>query len=234
MKIAILETGIPPEGLEAQWGRYTHMLMRLAGEDEHVFTVFDAQAGVLPGLSPAFDAVIVTGSPAGVYDDLPWIAPLRDWLRAAKGRTRLLGVCFGHQIMAEAFGGRVEKSANGWGLGLHRYDVVAHRPWMGAEPPAEVAIPVSHQDQVVEQPPASTVLARSRFTPFAALAYEDQPAISFQFHPEFEPDYCARLIDRRIRLNQVRGEHAELAIESLKADNDRATVTAWVRAFLAA
>lgn len=233
MKIAILETGIPPEGLETKYGRYTHMLMRLAGEDEHEFTVFDSQKAEFPAVPSAFEAVIVTGSPAGVYEDLPWIEPLKAWLRGAKGETKLIGVCFGHQIMAEAFGGRVEKSANGWGLGLHRYDVVVHRDWMGAEPPEEVAIPVSHQDQVVEQPPASTVIARSRFTPFAALAYDDQPAISFQFHPEFEPDYAAKLIERRIRLGQVRGEHAELALESLQAENDRPVVTAWVRAFLA-
>lgn len=233
MKIAILETGVPPEGLEAQYGTYVQMFHRLVGEHEHAFTTYEAQAGELPDDPAAYDAVMVTGSPAGVYEDHAWIEPLKAFLRRAKGRTRLVGICFGHQIMAEAFGGRVEKSKNGWGLGLHRYDVCEHRPWMGAEPPAEIAIPVSHQDQVVEQPPASTVIACSRFTPHAALAYDDQPAISFQFHPEFDPAYAARLIERRIRLQQVTGEHAELALESLHGADDRPIVAAWVRAFLA-
>lgn len=233
MKIAILETGVPPEGLEATYGSYADMFVTLAGA-EHDFTVFDAQACAFPEQPAAFNAVMVTGSPAGAYEPLPWIEPLKGFLREAKGNTRLLGICFGHQIMAEAFGGRVEKSANGWGLGLHRYDVCETRAWMGEAPPSEVAIPVSHQDQVVEQPPHSTVIACSRFTPYAALAYDDQSAISFQFHPEFEPEYAARLIERRIRLGQVRGEHAELALESLHGSNDRPVVEGWVRRFLAA
>lgn len=233
MKIAILETGVPPEGLEAQYGTYVDMFHRLVGEHDHEFATYDAQACAFPEDPSAYEAIMVTGSPAGAYELLPWIEPLKAFLREAKGRTKLIGICFGHQIMAEAFGGRVEKSQNGWGLGLHRYEVVRHRPWMGAEPPSEIAIPVSHQDQVVDQPPNSTVIAASRFTPFAGLAYDDQEAISFQFHPEFEPEYAARLIERRIRLGQVRGEHAELAFESLHLENDRPIVAAWVRAFLA-
>ncbi len=233
MTIAILETGVPPDGLEQAFGRYTDMLMRLVGGEPGAFQVFDAQACRFPEDASAWEAVIVTGSPAGAYDPLPWIGPLKAFLRGAAGRTRLIGVCFGHQIMAEAFGGRVEKSDKGWGIGLHRYDVCEARPWMGDAPPAEIAIPVSHQDQVVEQPPGSTVIARSRFTPFAALAYDAHPSISFQFHPEFEPAYAARLIERRIRLGQVTGEHAELALESLHGPDDRPVVEGWVRRFLA-
>jgi len=232
MKIAILETGVPPEGLEREFGSYADMFMGLAGRDGRDYRVFDAQACEFPDDLDPWDAVMVTGSPAGAYDTLPWIEPLKTFLRGAKGRTRLVGVCFGHQIMAEAFGGRVEKSDRGWGVGLHRYDVCQARPWMGETAPAEIAVPVSHQDQVVAQPPASTVIAASRFTPFAALAYDDQPAISFQFHPEFEPDYAARLIERRIRLGQVTGEYAELALESLHGPNDRPVVEGWVRRFL--
>lgn len=232
MKIAILETGTPPEGLEARFGSYPQMFMGMAGRGGRTFEVFDAQACVFPVDPAAWDAVMVTGSPAGAYDPLPWIEPLKGFLREAKGQTRLVGVCFGHQIMAEAFGGQVTKSENGWGIGLHRYDVVASRPWMGEEPPAEISIPVSHQDQVVEQPPASTVLARSRFTPFAALAYDDQPAISFQFHPEFDPAYAAALIERRVRLGQVEEEYAGLALQTLEGANDRALVERWVRGFL--
>jgi len=233
MKIAILETGVPPEGLESEFGRYTDMFMTLASREAHAYAVFDAQSCVFPDDPGAWDAVMVTGSPAGAYDPLPWIEPLKAFLRKAKGRTRLVGVCFGHQIMAEAFGGRVEKSDKGWGIGLHTYDVRARRPWMGEAAPEEVAIPVSHQDQVVAQPPNTTVIACSRFTPFAALAYDDQPAISFQFHPEFEPAYAARLIERRIRLGHVEEEYAELALETLEGPNDRDVVEGWVRRFLA-
>src|SRR3954453_16257933 len=93
------------------------------------------------------------------------------------------GICFGHQIMAEALGGHVEKSSKGWGAGLHRYSVVRSEPW--TDPVAEIAAPASHQDQVVVQPPNTDIIATSIFTKYAALAWTDRPAISFQFHPEF-------------------------------------------------
>ena len=136
-----------------------------------------------PGCFPEANghgAYLVTGSPAGVYDPLPWIEPLQDFIRGVS-HAKMVGVCFGHQVMAEALGGHVIKSPKGWGTGLQRYDIVHAEPWLDGE--REVAIPASHQDQVVRQPPNTEVVARSDFTPFAALAWTDRPAISFQFHP---------------------------------------------------
>ena len=104
---------------------------------------FDAVNGPLPDVG-AFDGVMITGSPAGVYDDLPWIPRLLDWIRSARGRTRLVGICFGHQAMAQALGGHVEKSERGWGVGLHTYGVTGQEPWMGAAatiPTTKIAIP---------------------------------------------------------------------------------------------
>src|ERR1044072_5407553 len=116
MNLAILETGTPPEPLIAEYGRYPAMFEALLGMKA---ASYDAPAGALPPDVGRHDAYLVTGSPAGVYDELPWIAKLKTFLQAAKGRARLVGICFGHQIMAEAFGGRVEESARGRGGGLH-------------------------------------------------------------------------------------------------------------------
>ena len=225
MRIGILETGRPPAELEPAFGRYDAMFRRLLG-DCHDFTTHDVAGGQYPDRPEEEDAYIVTGSPAGVYDPLPWIAPLTRFLQQAKGRAKLVGICFGHQIMAEAFGGRVEKSERGWGVGLHRYDVAEQAPWM--DPVPSFAIPVSHQDQIVVQPPASRVLARSAFTPFGMLAYEDQPAISLQCHPEFGRGFAEALIDsRRDRLPDP-----DAAIESLRQPDDRLLVASWIRRFL--
>jgi GMP synthase-like glutamine amidotransferase len=225
MNLAILETGTPPPALEQRFGRYPAMFEALLGLEA---STYDVAAGALPPDVGRHDAYLVTGSPAGVYDDLPWIPKLATFLRAAKGQARLAGICFGHQIMAEAFGGRVEKSARGWGAGLHSYPIVA-RPWWMDDVPL-VTAPASHQDQVVRQPPGAEVTASSPFTPYAGLAWIDGSAISFQFHPEFSPDFAKALIAERYD----RVPDPEAAIASLDAPNDNARVGEWIRRFLTA
>jgi GMP synthase-like glutamine amidotransferase len=225
MKIAVLETGVPPDPLADEFGSYPDMFARLLGPG-YTLETFDVEKGDLPDLV-AHDVYLITGSPAGVYEPLPWIAPLLEFIRSA-GEAKMIGVCFGHQAMAQALGGEVIKSPKGWGAGLQRYDVVHPQPWTNGE--REVAIPASHQDQVVVQPPGTSVVARSDFTPFAALAWADRPAISFQFHPEFSPAYAKALIERRYdRVNDAAG-----AIASLDAPNDNGRVAAWMRRFLEA
>jgi GMP synthase-like glutamine amidotransferase len=223
MTLAILETGAPPEPLIERFGRYPAMFEDLLGIQA---TTYDVAAGNLPGDVGRHSAYLVTGSPAGVYEDLPWIPKLKTFLRAAHKRARLVGICFGHQIMAEALGGRVEKSARGWGVGLHTYPVVRHEAWM--DNVSLVSVPASHQDQVVEQPPGAEVIASSLFTPYAALAWRDGPAISFQFHPEFDPAYAKALIAER----HDRTPDPEAAIASLDAPNDNQRVGEWIRRFL--
>ena len=225
MKIAVLETGVPPEPLGQEYGSYPDMFARLLGPGYELET-YDAQAGQLP-LADGYGAYLVTGSPAGVYDPYPWIAPLMEFIRGAKD-AKMIGVCFGHQVMAEALGGQVIKSPKGWGAGLQRYEIVHREPWLDGE--REVAIPASHQDQVVRQPPNTEVVARSDFTPFASLAWTDRQAISFQFHPEFSPAYAKALIEKRYdRVNEP-----DAALASLDAPNDNDRVGGWIRCFLEA
>jgi GMP synthase-like glutamine amidotransferase len=160
-----------------------------------------------------------------VYEDLPWIAPLMEFIRAARD-SRMIGVCFGHQVMAEALGGHVVKSDKGWGAGLHSYRVTHAEPWL--EGAGQVSIPASHQDQVVIQPPHTEIVAASDFTPCAALAWTDRTAISFQFHPEFSPEFAKALIAERYD----RVPNPDAAIASLDAPNDNARVGGWIRRFL--
>jgi GMP synthase-like glutamine amidotransferase len=224
MKLAILTTGHPPGDLEDSYGDYSGMFGALLGDGFEIES-FDVQRGKLPEAA-AHDAYLITGSPAGVYDPLPWIAPLMEFIRSAD-RAKMVGVCFGHQVMAEALGGHVEKSDKGWGAGLHRYDVDIVEPWM--EPRASsIAIPASHQDQVVVQPPHTEVTVSSAFTPFAALAWTDRPAISFQFHPEFSAAFAKALIEKR----HDAIPNPDAAIASLDAPNDGAVVGGWIRRFL--
>jgi GMP synthase-like glutamine amidotransferase len=225
MKVAILETGKPPGTLAEQFGDYPAMFARLLGPGFETES-FDVEAGELPDAA-AHGACLITGSPAGVYEPLPWIAPLQAFIRSARD-SKMVGICFGHQVMAEALGGHVEKSNKGWGAGLHRYAVVRPEPWIDSA--GTIAVPASHQDQVVIQPPNTEVVAASDFTPFAGLAWTDRPAISFQFHPEFSPEFAKALIEKRYDI--VRDPPA--AIASLDAPNDNERVAGWIRNFLEA
>ncbi len=229
MKIGLLETGNPPGDLAETYGGYGAMFETLLGGG-HTYRTYDVQKGELPADPAENDAYVITGSAAGVYDPLPWIEPLKAFLRQAKGETPLVGVCFGHQIMAEAFGGKAEKSDKGWGVGLQAYEVSDHAPWM--DDAHHVAVPGSHQDQVTALPPGARVLAGSAFTPYGVLAYDDARAISMQFHPEFTPDYAKALIEAR-RGTRFTDEQADAAIASLSASNDRDRMADWIGRFLA-
>jgi GMP synthase-like glutamine amidotransferase len=223
MKLAILETGRPPGDLPARFGDYPDMFARMLGPEFEIES-FDVAAGCMPN-GGDHEACLITGSPAGVYEDLPWIEGLLEFIRSASDR-KMVGICFGHQAMAEALGGKVEKSAKGWGAGLHHYRVDDAAPWMDSR--ADVAAPASHQDQVVVLPPHTRIVVSSEFTPYAGLAWTDRPAISFQFHPEFEPAFAKALIAERYD----RVPDPDAAIASLDGSNDNNRIAEWIRRFL--
>ena len=225
MKVAILETGRPPGDLADEFGDYPQMFAQLLGDGFEI-EKFNVEAGILPDPS-AHGAYLITGSPAGVYEPLDWIEPLKQFIREAS-HSKMVGVCFGHQVMAQALGGHVEKSEKGWGVGLHRYSILRSEPWIDGK--GSVAVPASHQDQVVLQPPHTEIIAASGFTPFAALAWTNRPAVSFQFHPEFSPGFAKALIEKRYD----RVPDPDPAIASLDAPNDNARVGGWIRRFLKA
>jgi GMP synthase-like glutamine amidotransferase len=228
LRLAILETGAPPGDLAERFGDYPAMFRRLLLRDGDAAETFDVASARFPTDPGVFDACLVTGSSAGVYDPLPWIAPLKDFLNAASGRTALIGVCFGHQVMAEAFGGQVIKSPKGWGVGLHRYETTGGG-WLSGLP--SLAAPASHQDQVVEAPADARVVAASDFTPFGALHYPARRAISIQLHPEFEPDYACALIEAR-RGTRYTDAEADAGIASYGTTDDRLEVGRRLRRFI--
>jgi GMP synthase-like glutamine amidotransferase len=226
MNIAILETGRPPGALGERFPRYPTMFADLLGPEFETVS-YDAENGELPERPEDHAAYLVTGSAAGVYEDHAWLPPLTQFLRAAKGKAKLVGICFGHQAMAQAFGGRVTKSTKGWGVGLHEYAIAERRPWM--DEALAIAVPASHQDQVEVQPPGTLVTATSYFTPIAGLAWTEHPSISFQFHPEFSPAFAKGLLEtRRERVPDV-----DRALATLDRPNDNERVGRWIGAFVA-
>lgn len=232
MHITILETGRPPEALRGHFPDYPAMFEALLGGVDSTLT-FETVA-VMDGAPPpdpeTLEAVVITGSSAGAYEDHGWIAPLEAFIRAAaEARTPQIGICFGHQIMAQALGGRVEKSSKGWGVGRHVYALGPAAPLPHAAPGA-FAIAASHQDQVVAKPPAAEVIAWSDHTEIAGLHYPAARALSLQGHPEMTPEFTAALVASR--RGRIADALVDGALESLAAPLDQERVARWLAAFL--
>ena len=231
MKITIIETGLPPKQLRDDWPGYPEKFETLISAVDPTFayeTASIVQGDPLP--SPdTLDAVLITGSAYGVYDDVSWMPALFRFIQetAAAGVPQF-GICFGHQALAEALGGKVQKVDKGWGVGRHTYET-PHRPdWMQSGP-ANFSIAVSHQDQVVDAPPGTHITASSDFCEHAGLAYTHAPIASFQGHPEFGPGFASAL--HQLRRDRIGGELVDDAIASFEAPLDSLAVAKWMADF---
>lgn len=204
MKLGILQTGRAPDELRAQFGDYDAFFRRLLDGFGFTFETWAVLDGVLPEGPRAADGWLITGSRFGVYEDHPWIAPLSDFIRACRAQgVPMVGICFGHQIIAQAMGGRVEKYAGGWSVGAVDYTTAAG---------ATDCLLAWHQDQVTRPPEGARCLASTDFCAYAALGYGDW-ALSFQPHPEFTPAFTRALIEARRSI--LPGDIADRALRGL-------------------
>jgi GMP synthase-like glutamine amidotransferase len=206
-------------------GDYDQMFRRWLPAD---WRVYDLPAGQLPA-PDACDAWVTTGSRESVYDDIDWIGRMADLVREihAAGRT-FLGVCFGHQMMAHALGGKVSKSERGWGVGVHEFQVREREPWMS--PPLETAsLLMSCQDQVEAIPQGAVVMASSAHCPVAMFRMGKMWGI--QGHPEWEPRYAGALLaSRRKRIGE---ECVDAALATLERPTNSRELGEWARRWLA-
>ncbi len=233
MNITVIETGQPNAAIRDQFDDYPAMFARLVGGADPALdfsTVSLVRGETLPDPA-ALEGILITGAAVGVYDPVPWMPQLMDFIRwAADARVPMVGICFGHQAIAQALGGHVAKSGRGWGLGRHTYEIVPAPGWMGPDVPQRFSIMASHQDQVQRLPPGARIIARSDFTPFAALEFSQAPIISFQGHPEIEDDFARAMIG--IRLNNPLTQHEiEAALATLVTPHDNALVGQWIANF---
>ncbi len=187
MKIGILAAGTSSVALQAQFGSFALMTERMLSDAQFSFKCWDVWLGEFPQDLNECDGWIVTGSPSSAYESQEWIAHLELLIRAIdQAEVPLVGICFGHQLIAQALGGVVVKADAGWGVGVDSYQPsAAGQMVLGSEP---VRLHIIHQDQVTQLPELAEVLAGSAFCQYGVLRYGPH-IFTVQAHPEFSREY---------------------------------------------
>jgi len=221
MKIGILQAGHCPDDLRPLYGNYDEFFKRFLDGNDFEYATYPVVDGVIPDDPRDMDGWIITGSKHGVYEDHDWIPPLENFLRETyAAAVPIVGICFGHQILAQALGGKVEKFEGGWSVGVESYTLDGY--------PEPVQLIAWHQDQVIEPPAEASLAGASPFCRYAALAYGDR-AYSIQPHPEFEAGFISRLIKSRRGI--LPEDIASKAIESLSINTSSAQIAHHIAAF---
>lgn len=206
-------------------GDYPELFRALLAPYDIEVVPYAVDTGEMPASLRECDGWLCSPSRLSVYDDEPWIADVEEFMRAAIAEeTPFVGICFGHQLLAQALGGKVEKSPRGWGVGVQHYDVI--EPLDAMDPPLDrFALIASHQDQVVDIPADARVIATSEFCPVAALAVGER-MWTVQAHPEFIPSLADHLLAGRVEL--IGAERVANARASLSQSIDQHIVAHWI------
>ena len=235
MRIGILETDILETGIKEKYGSYAEMFQSLLSSvDGHLeFRVYQVIEGEYPENMKECNAYIITGSKSSAYDNEPWIKQLRHYIVTLhQHRSKLIGICFGHQIIAHALGGLTEKSEKGWVVGNCISKIKKEKSWMGheiANAKKQFALLVSHQDQVTILPAQAELIATNTFCPNASFQIAGH-ILTFQGHPEFSADYLTYLMNKR---RDVIGEEKyKKAMDSLQYELNALLVTRWIVNFI--
>lgn len=217
--------------LAPQFGDYPDFITGLFQAIDHPlsYKIYLAKKGQFPQTVDECDSYIVTGSTYSVYDDLGWIQQLLHFIqRCHQKKKKVLGLCFGHQAIAAALGGKVEKSRKGWGLGVHDLEIVSATPWMVPHQPT-ISLLFTHQDQVTKLPPGAIMNGTSPFCPYQIFSI-DQHIFSLQGHPEFTRPFLKRVLAGRI--TKIGEAAFQQAVTSLSCPTDEKLVANWLLNFL--
>lgn len=230
-RLGILQAGRSPEELLNDHQDYNRMFVDLLGEDAFDYRHWPVLDGEFPDSLDEADAWLITGSRFGAYEDHAWIPPLENLIRQihASGKP-MVGICFGHQIIAQALGGKVEKFSGGWSVGRVEYqldEAVFGRSALSGDDSA--ALLAFHQDQVIEPPSDARNVGSSAFCKHAALIYDDR-ILTLQPHPEFNRDFIEGLLMARAEI--LPEDVKQRAEQSLDKPVDRDSMANVMRRFL--
>ena len=231
MRIGLLECDHVREELLPIAGDYQQMFPALfaSAAPDWEFEFFDVCNGDFPASVDACDAYICTGSKSSVYDDEPWIYQLKTFVKQLyKEDKTFIGVCFGHQMLGEALGGKVQKSDVGWCVGVHPFEMLAFENWMNP-PLSDFNLLMMCQDQVLSLPPDSTLLAQTPDCPIAMFRV-GKKMLGIQAHPEFPKNYNKALME--LRVERIGERKVEFGIMSLELPTAEKSIAHWIVNFV--
>lgn len=231
MKICLLKCGSVISDLQKIHGDYDDMFRNFFKNNNvnitlDVYKVFD---GEYPENLSKYDGFLSSGSLASVYDDDPWIKVYRQFIKDLYDKEyKHAGICFGHQMIAHALGGKVERARQGWGMGIKKTTVKKYISWMNSRYINEFNLIFSHQDQVVELPPHATIIAANEHCPVSMFTVSGH-FLGIQAHPEFTREYSRASIEsRRKTVDAIITEHA---LDSLSLTTDEKFIAIWIENF---
>lgn len=212
---------------EAEFGDYTKMFESLFPEFDFVF--YDVCNNHFPENLEECDLYMATGSRHSVYEDIPWIKRTKELVQQLyEAQKYFVGFCFGHQLLGEALGGKVQKSPNGWSVGVHEFDVLEQADWMQPSQKS-LNLLMMCQDQVLELPKAGQVLAGNKQCPNGIMQV-GETMLGIQAHPEFSKAYDQTLMEARI--DRMGREVVEKGIQSLELEVHQDLIRKWILTFV--
>ncbi len=231
MKVGILKTDAVKPDLAAEFGEYPDMFANvlLAVEPDLILVTYEVVDGEYPADLDEVDAYIITGSKLSVYDDVPWVRRLKGFVvQLHEAKKKLIGICFGHQMVAEALGGKTLPADSGWCVGVHAIEPTEDAARYGLSS-STIRLRSNHRDQVATLPTGGKLLASTKACPIASIGLDDH-ILTFQGHPEFSEGYARALLNMR---RDILGEELyQTAINSLETETDNLQVARYIVDFI--
>lgn len=216
LPILILKTGDTLPAIRARRGDFDDWMrcgMRLARDQVSVCEVHRDEMPLAPR---HYRGVVVTGSASMVTERADWSEAAADWLRQAHAQgLPLLGICYGHQLLAHAFGGRVDYNPRGREMGTVEIDRLGPGDALLEGLPARFLAHATHEQSVLEPPPGSVVLARSAQDGCQAFRIGER-CFGLQFHPEFSTAVMRAYIRARQGVLAAEGRDVDGMLEAVR------------------
>ncbi len=230
MVIGILNTDTIKPEFAKKYGQYPQMFSNILSKVSPDIEIvsYEVQSNQYPKDLDECAGYLITGSKADAYGNLPWLETLKDFIQTLdRYQKKLVGICFGHQVVAEALGGKTAKSKKGWHVGVDT--LLLKKPIRSYDPSNQtINLIFNHQDEVTEMPPGAELLAHTANHPIGIMKLGNH-ILTIQGHIEFSQSYAKDLLD--MRKDILGDELYDEAYASMQIPTDEIKTAEWILDF---